>query len=164
MDNLPHGDGIFRLVTIKRERADGPKIEEPTEEQKARWAKEDDARKLRKWRQERILAPIFERMDSKDKKMSGCGDGWHEILLKLNKELTIIDPDYRVLQFKEKFGTLRYYFSCKPGVAPLFSKIIQKAEKESSTVCERCGQPGSTGGTGWIRTLCEKCRNPNTEL
>jgi hypothetical protein len=38
------------------------------------------------------------------------GEGWMPIILDLNEKLTKLDPEYRIMQIKEKFGTLRYYF------------------------------------------------------
>ena len=38
-----------------------------------------------------------------------CQKGWYGILVELDKKLAKLDPDYVVLQAKEKFGGLRYY-------------------------------------------------------
>lgn len=48
----------------------------------------------------------------------GCGPGWYPLIVELDRELAALDPAYRVHQVKEKFGTLRYYFSPSPE-APL---------------------------------------------
>ena len=40
-----------------------------------------------------------------------CGEGWYGIIIECHKKLKAIDPDYRILQIKEKFGSLRYYFA-----------------------------------------------------
>src|SRR5688500_11988135 len=43
--------------------------------------------------------------------MSGVGPGWWPIVTAIHAALSAIDPDYSVDQVKEKFGTLRYYWS-----------------------------------------------------
>lgn len=56
-------------------------------------------------------------------------------------------------QVKEKFGTLRFYYS---GGNEYTSGVANMAEAMSGSICETCGKPGSTGGKGWIRTACEE--------
>lgn len=48
----------------------------------------------------------------------GCGPGWYRLLVELDTQLAALDPDYRVQQVKEKFGTLRYYCSLAPMPLP----------------------------------------------
>jgi len=36
--------------------------------------------------------------------------------------------------------------------------IVDAAERESFTICEACGQPGTPNEEGWISTLCPECR------
>ncbi len=59
------------------------------------------------------------------------------------------------VQIKEKFGTLRFYYD---GGDEYVSGLVSMAESMSACMCEECGAPGETGGTGWIRTLCEEHR------
>lgn len=40
-----------------------------------------------------------------------CGKGWYPILIALDNQLRQISPDYTVHQVKEKYGTLRFYYS-----------------------------------------------------
>ena len=56
-------------------------------------------------------------------------------------------------QVKEKFGTLRFYVD---GGDEATRGMIQMAEAMTAVTCEECGAPGTTGGRGWIRTLCPK--------
>lgn len=58
----------------------------------------------------------------------------------------------RVVQVKEKFGTLRFYADRATEQAYAY---INFAEHMSGRVCEECGAPGRTRGRGWIRTLCD---------
>jgi len=57
-----------------------------------------------------------------------------------------------VTQVKEKFGTLRFYYS---GGDDAISGMVRMAESMSSVTCEECGTPGRRRGGGWVRTLCD---------
>ena len=59
----------------------------------------------------------------------------------------------RVSQVKEKFGTLRFYYS---GGDDYISGLVSMAESMSAATCEECGKPGRTNSGGWLRTLCEE--------
>lgn len=62
-------------------------------------------------------------------------------------------PQVVAVQVKEKFGTLRFYYS---GGDDIVSGIVRMAESISSVTCEICGDAGNSSSYGWIRTLCEK--------
>jgi hypothetical protein len=87
-----------------------------------------------------------------------CGDGWFDLIDKLSEKL---EPMGIVAaQVKEKFGGLRFYINPSDSDTIIKAqKLIQEAESKSFKICERCGKPGKTGGRGWIRTLCDECRN-----
>ena len=86
-------------------------------------------------------------------------EGWYQLVIDCDKELTAIDPNYIVIQIKEKFGVLRYYFEPSDAYdGEAFSKmnaIVQKYEELSAKTCEASGEPGvpmkSIGG--WYKTL-----------
>ena len=59
-------------------------------------------------------------------------------------------------QVKEKFGGLRIYFS---GGDEYVSGLVAMAENFSYKTCEGCGQRGKSNKSGWIITLCDKCRD-----
>ena len=59
-------------------------------------------------------------------------------------------------QVKEKFGGLRFYID---GADDYVSGVVSMAESMSYRTCENCGSPGKSGGKGWIKTLCNSCRN-----
>lgn len=61
-----------------------------------------------------------------------------------------------VNQVKEKFGTLRFYYS---GGDSYIDGLVAMAESMSANTCEECGAPGKTVGGGWLTTLCEKHAN-----
>jgi hypothetical protein len=60
-------------------------------------------------------------------------------------------PQVVVEQIKEKFGGLRFYYE---GGDDQISGMVRMAESWASHACEECGAPGTSGGKGWIRTLC----------
>jgi hypothetical protein len=62
-------------------------------------------------------------------------------------------PQVVAMQVKEKFGTLRFYYS---GGDDVIDGMVSIAESLSAVTCEECGSPGSTRDGGWIRTLCDK--------
>ena len=59
----------------------------------------------------------------------------------------------RVDQIKEKFGTLRFYYT---GGNDTISGMVSMAESLTGQICETCGDRGERRSGGWIRTLCDK--------
>ena len=86
-------------------------------------------------------------------------EGWYQIIVDCDKELTAIDPNYGVYQIKEKFGGLRYYMTpCNDTTKEQRNKmyeVISKYEAIAARTCEATGKPGvlmkSIGG--WLKTL-----------
>jgi hypothetical protein len=59
-------------------------------------------------------------------------------------------------QIKEKFGTLRFYYS---GGDDYIRGLEAMADSMSAVICEECGCPGESRSTKkmrWIRVLCDK--------
>lgn len=85
-----------------------------------------------------------------------CRDGWFNILMDLCGRLsTVVDEEFKVLQVKEKFGTLRFYVFKANDTA---RELIRRAEVESSHTCEECGSlTGTLRGEGWMKILCNHC-------
>jgi hypothetical protein len=105
------------------------------------------------------------------------GDGWYNIIDRLcaniqghidwkNKQrssllesnphnLPIPDAVLQVTadQVKEKFGSLRFYYS---GGDDVIDGMVRMAESMSEVTCEKCGAFGQTRRGGWIRTLCDE--------
>jgi hypothetical protein len=78
-----------------------------------------------------------------------------ELLLKDNPYNNIVPelvPQVAVLQIKEKFGGLRFYYD---GGDDYIRGLVSMAEVWASKSCEVCGAPGSSRGGGWVRTLCD---------
>jgi len=88
------------------------------------------------------------------------GEGWFQILWSLCMSLERIGRariaeghrPMRVVQIKEKYGSLRVYV--EDGTDEAFD-LIDSAETASETTCEACGKPGNTHCIGgWDKTLC----------
>jgi hypothetical protein len=73
-------------------------------------------------------------------------DWWNK-----NRETRPVVEQVVVEQIKEKFGGLRFYYT---GGDDQISGMVRMAESWASHSCEECGAPGTSGGKGWIRTLC----------
>ena len=89
------------------------------------------------------------------------GQGWAVLLTKLMDNIIPLGFEYRnILQVKEKFGGLRFYYSYPENISDEYAKLIEEhienAEKESDVTCEICGEPGLTiPSMSWLRTLCD---------
>ena len=104
-----------------------------------------------------------------------CKDGNFDLFEETNKRLVseeyknerlaeIVAGDFRQVpesipqvtldQVKEKFGTLRFYYS---GGDDYISGLVSMAESMTGVTCEECGNPGKSRGGGWIHTYCEPC-------
>jgi hypothetical protein len=88
-----------------------------------------------------------------------CGAGWNSLIDPLVKRCTelggIVD------EIKEKYGTLRFYFTplgpAADGLWDAFQDIVDQAEHESHWVCELCGKRGYGMRKGiWLKTLCNE--------
>jgi hypothetical protein len=87
-------------------------------------------------------------------------DGWADLVHQCHLEILDVDPNYKILQIKEKLGGLRYYYQSEMGVwVQEIDNIIQKYEELCSSTCENCDNPGSLSLSGrWYKTLCEECK------
>jgi hypothetical protein len=85
-------------------------------------------------------------------------DGWFDLLWRLFEGIEKIleqDSGFRILQIKEKFGSLRIYTNF---TSDLIDTLINKAELESEKICEDCGKKGKIiNYNGWLRCQCSKC-------
>lgn len=110
-----------------------------------------------------------------------CGDGWFNILKNLMNEIQHhIDwrekqhnwaiqwneenpdkprkvpelvPQVTLDQVKEKFGTLRFYYT---GGDDVIDGMVRMAESMSGVTCETCGNVGELRDEGWYYTACEE--------
>ena len=94
-----------------------------------------------------------------------CGDGWFNIINQLcqniqhhidwkNKDKEVV-AQVVVSQVKEKYGTLRFYYS---GGDDTIDGMVSMAESMSGVTCEECGNIGESNNGGWIKVLCETHR------
>lgn len=90
------------------------------------------------------------------------GPGWQDLITQLHLKLSEVDPDYKIIQIKEKFGGLRYYCEFSGGLTfeqfEYAQAAVRKTEQESEETCEECGARGRTSrwGGNWYRTLCKE--------
>ena len=74
-----------------------------------------------------------------------------ELIDRTLQEVPGLVPQVTLDQVKEKFGTLRFYYS---GGDDVIDGMVRMAESMSSVTCEECGKPGTSTGGGWIKTVC----------
>jgi hypothetical protein len=99
-----------------------------------------------------------------------CGEGWKNLYTPLLDLATLYGAE--VLQVKEKFGGLRFYFAGGGDKHAALQAMTNAAEAASFHTCEDCGEDGIAGwdtqslrpnykarrrSGGWIRTLCDAC-------
>jgi len=114
-----------------------------------------------KWREE-ILPRMIPEMRNLEHGFS-VKDGWKMLVCDLVDHLDTHGIPYDILQIKEKFGGLCFYYRAKDKgrshalLPDAFNKAVEKAEADSLSICEDCGAPGMRLGDGWIRTLCRPC-------
>lgn len=90
-----------------------------------------------------------------------CNDGWYNIIYTLCCLIEVHQKsqksDYTpvvVQQVKEKFGTLRFYYT---GGDDTVSGMVAYAEAISGMTCQVCGDRGTTDWKkSWVRTTCSK--------
>jgi hypothetical protein len=70
------------------------------------------------------------------------------------RELPEVIPQVTLDQVKEKFGTLRFYYS---GGDDVIDGMVRMAESMSGVTCEGCGNVGERRGGGWVHTYCTPC-------
>lgn len=99
----------------------------------------------------------------------GCGDGWFRYIEDLIVELKALEEifpeikDLKILQIKEKFGELRFYYEIgtdtleeerRRGLRSCIESLIIRATRLTSITCAICGDPGlGNGPYGAVRCL-----------
>jgi len=92
-----------------------------------------------------------------------CDDGWFNILNQLmasiqhhidwkNRKAEVVEQ-VTVDQVKEKFGTLRFYYT---GGDDYIGGLVSMAETMSGITCEQCGNIGRQRGRHWLYTACDE--------
>lgn len=90
------------------------------------------------------------------------GPGWEPMVSTLDKFLSSLVPEYAILQVKEKFGGLRFYYSLPADTheddKAQVERLVAFVESLSYETCEECGAAGTMLDIGsWWRTLCPNC-------
>lgn len=75
-------------------------------------------------------------------------DWWNK-----NHEKRPVIDQVVVVQIKEKFGGLRFYYE---GGDDKIQGMVRMAEAWADHTCEECGKPGKSRNSGWIKTLCDE--------
>lgn len=84
-------------------------------------------------------------------------DGWFKLVCEMLNELEQLNEPMKIIQIKEKYGSLRVHSYT---VTNNQSAIIKKYKKIASVTCERCGNTGShyTGPQFYDNgVFCDKC-------
>jgi hypothetical protein len=91
-------------------------------------------------------------------------DGWRaafglHMCEEIKEELDKIENEqsrssYRIMQIKEKYGSLRWYTNW---TTDGLEKVIAKYEAESCRTCCKCGAPATKISLGWISPWCDEC-------
>lgn len=92
-----------------------------------------------------------------------CDDGWFDLIYELSNKIKEQNPesDFKVIQIKEKFGGLRYYYEVGDSYGnPTMEKILElivQYECTSYRICEICGKQAQTEMVNrWIKTVCQE--------
>ena len=88
-----------------------------------------------------------------------CNNGWYKVLDELLGKIQAHTTDNSetpidVLQIKEKFGGLRFYYS---GGDNYIAELVRFAEMECEKTCEICSAPGTMRDDGWAKVRCDSC-------
>jgi hypothetical protein len=101
-----------------------------------------------------------------------CDSGWDQIIYCLEDILKSIEKnntlggEIQVIQVKEKFGGLRYYYDMVGEWSDrdcwAAEGATRMAEYMSIRTCQRCGNPAPKGPRTtdqfrWLTTLCDPC-------
>lgn len=78
----------------------------------------------------------------------------HEIQNEWNRIKRLHGEEFFILQWKEKYGTFRIYFSY---YTKKLDEIEEKYNNISENVCIECGKPATCITTGWISPYCDDC-------
>ncbi len=94
-------------------------------------------------------------------------EGWYDIIEKLAAKINFelqgdkkLNNMFYITQIKEKWGSLVVDVS---GATEPIHDAIEEAEKDSSTTCELCGEPGKLRNNGWYSVRCDKCWEKENE-
>jgi hypothetical protein len=108
---------------------------------------------------DQLMGNIQHHIDWKEKQLNWAIE-WNKENPNEPRELPDLVPQVTLDQVKEKFGTLRFYYT---GGDDRIDGMVTLAESMSGVICEGCGNPGKRRGGGWIHTYCEPCETKREE-
>ena len=82
-----------------------------------------------------------------------CNNGWFPLIKELMEDIIVLGWDRKTCQVKEKFGTLRIYYS---GGDDYIRGLVSMAQAMSGSTCEVCGNTGKFRGKSWFYTSCDE--------
>ena len=82
-----------------------------------------------------------------------CGAGWRDLIVWALDRMVAADPNLRIHQIKQKFGSLR--INPQSSVDEVW-RLSSEAEARSLHTCELCGQPGAVREGRYV-TRCDGC-------
>ena len=80
--------------------------------------------------------------------------GWKAIGRKMIQEIEKVNPNYEIVDMKEKWGALRTYGFNEDDAT---YDIVTQYEKKSSHICCRCGATATKYSLGYILPWCDEC-------
>lgn len=111
----------------------------------------------------RFTDKVVEDYDYSWTELDEMPEGWkiafgEQLCEELTEELKKYNylDDYRIVQIKEKFGSLRWYDNYHPKGSKM-SEIIVKYELISQHTCIKCGKKATKESIGWICPWCDDC-------
>jgi len=93
--------------------------------------------------------------------------GWIPIVRKLCERIEETGGDLRVQQIKEKFGSIRFYYTVPIEDENVgredIGELVKTARSQAKGTCQRCGEPGEDRTVNhWITVLCNDCFKDQT--
>jgi hypothetical protein len=86
-----------------------------------------------------------------------CHDGWQRIVDSAVDLIVAAAPGTRIMEIKQKFGTLRIYCDTPREAVAQVERIVAAAEAQSGLTCEVCGDPGVLYDIAdWLAVRCPK--------
>lgn len=93
------------------------------------------------------------------------GPGWYDLIDALSElcwnEIQKFPKEERnfIVQVKEKFGSLRFYFNDSWDLPWAVAGAIMLAEMLSNKICSICGSKAEikANDMGWFKALCKTC-------
>lgn len=88
--------------------------------------------------------------------------GWYPLIHHLCRQIDALVTEeetqqFEVLQIKDKFGTLRFYFNSSDCLRPDIKNLVETAFQKSLETCDLCGGFRPVASFDTCNTLCPSC-------